>query len=526
MSIDLFEEALELVEQGRFTDAEPRLVELYNTHPHDGRVNYLLGLNYSHFGDTNRALQHLIAASKVATGRPEVYSELSDAYGKVGAMEESLAAARRAATLDNKSEIVQMRLGDAYFALQKTDMARKAYEIALEINPESASAHIGLHRLGVSLGASEEAQSHLKAAFELEPDNEYVLLAAAENPDFQKNPEIQDRIQSILDDPNANLPPEVVARLNFAAGKLVEQKGDIETAFSYYSKYKTAVYQPYDIGLRKWQLQTVKGMFTEEFFSHRNHFGLKSSRPVFVVGMPRSGTTLVEQILGRHPKAVGVGELSFFPRLQNELSGAAIVTPALFERAITASPKEYQRMGNKYLAELDKFDKKASRVIDKTPHNFEMLWMIALIFPNAKVIHVHREPADTCTSIFTTPLRHQHNYNIDLETLGEYYGLYAEMMEHWDKVLPIKIHHQSYEALVNNQEVETRALLDHVGLPWDEACLDTHSGDRPVYTFSNQQVRQPINASSIDRWKKYGSHIQPLLKALGNHAPKEYSETA
>jgi tetratricopeptide (TPR) repeat protein len=525
MSITLFEEALELVEQGRFEDAEPRLVELYNAHPHDGRVNYLLGLTYSHFGNANRALNHLIAASKVATGRPEVFSELADAYGKVGAFDESLAAARRAVTIDGNFESAQIRLGDAYLMLQKADMARKAYEKALEIDPKSVSAYMGLHRLDTSLGDLEQALDHLNAAYELEPNNEYVLLAAANNSEFQSRPEVLERILSVLAGENPNLSPEVVAQLNFAAGKLFEQSGDIEKAFDYYAKYKTAMYQPYDINLRKWQLETIKGMFSEDFFSHRNHYGLKSSRPIFVVGMPRSGTTLVEQILGRHPKAAGVGEVIFFPRLQNELSGAPVVTPALFERAITASPKEYQRMGNKYLAELDKFDKKASRVIDKTPHNFEMLWMIALIFPNAKIIHVHREPADTCTSIYTTPLQSPHAYNRDLETLGEYYGLYAEMMEHWDKVLPIRIHHQSYEALINNQEAETRALLEYVGLPWDEACLDTQSGDRPVFTFSIQQVRQPIYSSSIGRWKKYGSHIQPLLKALGSHAPKDSSET-
>lgn len=526
MSIHPFEEALELVEQGRFADAEPRLVELYNSHPYDGRVNYLLGLTYSHFNDLNKALRHMTAASKVATGRPEVFAELADIYGKVGAFDESLAAARKAVTIDAGSEIAQVRLADAYLALQKPDMARKAYEKALETNPKSASALIGLHRLETSLGELDEAEGHLTAAYELEPDNEYVLLAAADNQTFQAKPEILERIVSILDSERSDLAPEVVARLNFAAGTLFERNGDIEKAFAYYAKYKTAMYQPYDINLRKWQLETLKGMFSEEFFSHRNHFGLKSNRPIFVVGMPRSGTTLVEQILGRHPKAVGVGELSFFPRLQNELSGAPVVTPALFERAITASPKEYKRMGNKYLAELDKFDKNASRVIDKTPHNFEMLWMIALIFPNAKVVHVHREPADTCTSIFTTPLKSQHAYNGDLETLGEYYGLYADMMKHWDEVLPIKIHHISYEALVNDQEAETRALLDYVGLPWDEACLDSRSGDRPVFTFSNQQVRQPIYSSSIGRWKKYGSHIDPLLKALGSHAPKDSSETA
>lgn len=509
------------MEERRYEEAAPLLLELHAAYPQEARINYLLAVVYNHYKDLTKAQQHLIAASKVATKRFEVFSLLAEVYGRIGHSKEALDAARKAVTLNSTSEYTQSILGDAYYNMQKPVMARQAFERALELDPESITALVGMYRLETSLGEGEKALEYLKKAYEIDPENPYVLVNLAEVPDSEMQTDALDRILKQVDNPEYKNSLEANARLHFGAGKLLEKKGDIEPAFTHYAKFKSAMYAPYKLDKRKWQLEATKGLFSKEFFEYRKDFGLSSERPVFVVGMPRSGTTLVEQIIGRHPKAAGVGELNFFSLLMTEMSGADIVTPKAFEQAIAMDAKHAKRIGRKYLAELDKYDKKASRVVDKMPHNFEMLWMIALLFPNAKVIHTYREPADTCTSIYTTPLTPQHNYCRDLETLGHYYGMYVEMMEHWDEVLPIEIHHQSYEALIADQEAESRALLEYVGLPWDPVCLDFQSGERQVITFSSQQVRQPIYTSSMGRWRKYGSHIQPLLEALGKHAPQQ-----
>ncbi|WP_417676628.1 tetratricopeptide repeat-containing sulfotransferase family protein [Roseibium sp.] len=521
MANALFLRAAALMEERRYEEAAPLLLELHAAYPQEARINYLLAVIFNHYKDLTRAQQHLIAASKVESKRYEIFSLLSEVYSKIGRKENALEAARKAVALNSISEHAQAVLGDAYYNMQKPVPARQAFEKALELNPDFTTALVGLARLETSLGEGEKALEHLKRAYEIDPENNYVLVNLADQSDPELQGEVLDHILKQVDNPDSKNSLEANALLHFAAGKLFEKKDDIETAFTHYAKYKEAMYAPYNIGKRKWQLETTKGLFSKEFFEYRTDFGLSSERPVFVVGMPRSGTTLVEQIIGRHPKAAGVGELNFFSSLLTEMSGAEIVTPRLFAQAVEMDAKHAKRIGRKYLAELDKYDKKASRVVDKMPHNFEMLWMIALLFPNAKVIHTYREPADTCTSIYTTPLTPQHNYCRDLETLGQYYGMYVEMMEHWDKVLPIKIHHQSYEALIADQEAESRALLEYVGLPWDPVCLDFQSGERQVITFSSQQVRQPIYTSSMGRWRKYGSHIQPLLEALGKHAPQQ-----
>jgi tetratricopeptide (TPR) repeat protein len=521
MANALFLRAAALMEEQRYEEALPLLLELHAAVPQEARINYLLGVIYNHYRDLHKALAHLIAASKVATKRFEVFSLMAEVYGRLGYTAQALEAARKAAMLNNTSEYAQVVLGDAYYNVQKTAMAQQAYEKALELDPNSISARVGLYRLETSLGEPEKALEHLKKAYEIEPENVYVLMELAEQSDPDLLSGVLDRILKQLDNPDFKNSPEENARLHFAAGKIFERNGDIETAFTHYAKYKSIMYAPYKLNKRRWQLETTKGMFSKEFFEYRKDFALSSDRPVFVVGMPRSGTTLVEQIIGRHPKAVGVGELDYFANLLTEMSGAEIVTPRLFEQAISMDAKHAKRIGRKYLAKLDEFDKKASRVVDKMPHNFEMLWLIALLFPNAKIIHTYREPADTCTSIYTTPLRPQHNYCIDLDTLGTYYGMYVEMMEHWEEVLPVKIYHQSYEALIADQEAQSRALLEHVGLPWDPVCLDFQSGERQVMTFSSQQVRRPIYTSSMGRWRKYEPYIQPLLKSLGKHAPQQ-----
>ncbi|CAN0606120.1 unnamed protein product, partial [Ectocarpus sp. 12 AP-2014] len=149
----------------------------------------------------------------------------------------------------------------------------------------------------------------------------------------------------------------------------------------------------------------------------------------------------------------------------------------------------------------------------------ERLWLLSILFPKAAFIHLERSPADTCSSIYTTPLDSFHSYNIDQETLGEYYCMYRELMDHWQEVLPVSIRHQSYEAMVNDFPYECRAIIEHCGLPWDSACLEHHLGDQQIFTFSKEQARQKIFRSSVNRWQKYETEIQPLLKALGPYAP-------
>jgi tetratricopeptide (TPR) repeat protein len=522
----LFQQAAALMQEKRYEEAEPLLVRIHAAVPKDPKVNYLLGIVLSHVSDHKSALNHLLDAAKYAPGQSEIHAKISEVYTSLEQYKDALAAGQKAVQLNPKLAFAQINLGDAFRFLHKADNAREAYNTAITLDPASIGGHLGLYGLETGLGNFAEAEAHLMAALKVDPVNPNVVQAALGSDRSEGYQEAAETAISLLDTQASHIRPDLRLSLALLVGKCFEKKGDLQKAFRYFDGFRSQYYNPYDLQKRQWQLEKVRDVFTTEFFETRRDFGVKTDRPVFIVGMPRSGTTMVEQILGRHPHATGIGEQIFLTDYQQKISGSEYATPALFEFAEQTDNKDYKRIGRKYLSVIDRYDRKARRIVDKMPHNFEMLWMIALLFPDAKVIHVHREPADTCSSIYTTPLERFHSYSIDQEMLGRYYGLYVEMMEHWDKVLPISIHHQSYEALVNDQETQTRALLDYVDLPWDPVCLDFQSGERPVFTFSSQQVRQPIFKSSIGRWQKYEPHIQPLLKGLGKHAPKACTKTA
>lgn len=516
----LFRQAAALMQEKRFEEAEPLLLQVHAAAPKDPKVNYLLGIVLSNCGNNQAALNHLLEASRFASGQSEIFAKISEVYAGLERYKEALDAAQKAVQLNPQLSYAQIILGDALRFLHKIDNARDAYKKALGADPAYIDGHLSLYRLETSLGNFAAAEDHLKAAFEIEPNNANVVQAILGTGRSREYPQAVETAVSLLDSSTAGIRQEMRLDLALQIGKHFEKQGDLDKAFQYFNGIRSQYYRPYDVAKRRWQLEQIKQTFDTAFFEKRKDFGITTDRPVFVIGMPRSGTTIVEQAIARHPHATGIGEQNFLLDLQQQISGSEYATPKLFEFVMETENKDFKRIGRKYLSIVDKYDRKASRLIDKMPHNFEMLWLIALIFPNAKIIHMHREPADTCSSIYTTPLRRSHSYNISQEVLGSYYGLYVEMMEHWDKVLPGKIHHQSYEALVNDQETQTRALLDYADLPWDPVCLDFQSGERPVFTFSSQQVRQPIFTSSIGRWQKYEPHIKPLLKALGKHAPK------
>jgi len=248
------------------------------------------------------------------------------------------------------------------------------------------------------------------------------------------------------------------------------------------------------------KIQRIKETLPPQFYSDRADFANKSQRPIFVFGMPRSGTTLVEQILASHPQVCGAGELRFF----------AVEAKSLVpDRLVRA---EAQRIAKDYLHLLQAYSSKAARVVDKMPYNFERLWLLALLFPNASFIHCRRDPIATCVSCFV------HFSACALEALGQSYRQYHDLMDFWRRTLPVTILDVDYEALIQDLEGQSRRLIAHIGLEWNESCLQFHLTKRPVRTPSRRQVGRPVYASSLGSWRRYERHLQPLVEALGDLA--------
>jgi hypothetical protein len=258
----------------------------------------------------------------------------------------------------------------------------------------------------------------------------------------------------------------------------------------------------------------IAGRFDPALFARLQGSGSPSERPVFVVGMPRSGTSLVEQILAAHPQVHGAGEIGLLPALAARLRGPS---GAGFPACVSElGAPDLQRLAQAYLGGLKPLGAGKARITDKTVGAFELLGLAHLILPNARIIHCRRDPRDVCVSCFSTRFSGGHDYAYDLAELGRYWRSYDRLMAHWRAVLPPgRIFEVQYEALVEDLEGWARRLIAHLGLEWDDACLRFHDSAREVRTASFAQVRRPIYKGSVGRWRRFEAHLGPLIEALG-----------
>jgi hypothetical protein len=270
---------------------------------------------------------------------------------------------------------------------------------------------------------------------------------------------------------------------------------------------------------------SIKAAFPKEVFENRKYEGLSDDRPVFIVGMPRSGSTLVEQILSSHPDVYGAGEVKYLARALGQLRDRFPSLPKYPEMVAKITPAQLDIVAKNYQQSIGQGAGSAKRITDKLLTNYFFLGLINLLFPNAKVIHTRRDPVDTCLSGFTKLFKDDMPHSYDLGELGRYYGKYRELMEHWEKVLPEGfLTTVVYEDVVADTEKEAKRLIEFLGLPWNDKCVEFHKSDRPVKTASVAQVRKPIYKTSVQRWKKYGAGLQPLVNAIDGKAEKEASK--
>ncbi len=273
--------------------------------------------------------------------------------------------------------------------------------------------------------------------------------------------------------------------------------------------------EPYDPAAEVAFVERCEAYFTAERLRTASPDAvLDDQRPVFIVGMPRSGTTLVEQIIASHPRCHGAGEMvdmAIFRATTRALSGFANPFPDCLD---DLDPAVIRGFGERYLTHASQGRPDAARITDKMPHNFLNLGLIARVFPKARVIHCRRDPMDTCLSILFQNFASAHGYANDLHTLGQAYNNYRRLMAHWRRVLPLPMLEVDYEEMVADQERRSRDLIDFLGLDWDDACLQFHKTDRAVQTASLWQVRQPIYTSSVERWRRYETELAPLKAIL------------
>jgi tetratricopeptide (TPR) repeat protein len=495
-----------------------------------------LGLLLAARGQRAEAVASYREALRLRPDYPQALNNLGNVMRELGKRREALAAYRQAVELDSSRADGHCNLGYALLESRRAEHAVASFRTALSLDPKHLSAHLGLATALRVQGLHDDAEAVCRAARALAPESPGVLTLIGElRADRGRFAEAQESFQRALTlNPNfaaaygsiashrrmtaedgawlrgvegllaRPLPLGEEIHLRYALGKYFDDMGEYDRAFDSYRQANELSKRAgggYDRGRLTELIERVTSVCDAEFVRADRPEPSDSERPVFIIGMPRSGTSLTEQIVASHPAVFGAGEVRFWDRAFTEL----LQRDAL-ERGVALAG-----LARDYLIKVSARAGASARITDKMPANFLYAGLIHAALPRAKIIHVRRHPLDTCLSAYFQNFFNVSPYANDLEDLAHYYGEYLRIMAHWRAVLPAEMLLEvPYEGLVADAEGWTRRILEFLGLPWDTRCLEFHRTDRVVITASRWQVRQIIHASSVGRWRNYENYIGPL----------------
>jgi tetratricopeptide (TPR) repeat protein len=386
--------------------------------------------------------------------------------------------------------------------------------------PHRAKVWVTLGHVQKTAGHQEDAVRAYRRGLELEPGMGEAYFSLANLKTFRFEPHDIAAMQAALDPTPPPAAVENQLQLHFALGKAYEDEAQYETSFQHYAEGNRLRRSQvsYSAAENTRFVRRSRERYTREFFAERQDVGCQSPDPIFIVGLPRAGSTLIDQILSSHSLVEGTMELHDMISLARGLeSRGQHDGPGQYLEVVgTLTPERLRAIGEQYL-ERTRVQRKTSApfFIDKMPNNFRHIGLIHLVLPRARIIDARRHPLGSCFSAFKQHFARGQSFSYSLDDLGRYYADYVELMAHFDAVLPGRVHRIHYEALVENTEAEVRRLLDYCGLPFEPQCLRFYENKRAVRTASSEQVRRPIFRAGLDQWRHYEPWLQPLKDALG-----------
>lgn len=543
----LLRDTVQLLQSGQYVRAREMGMKLLNAFPRQPQVLSILGSVHGQlgeFGDAEKCYRLLASIEPLAHSHPyflgltlvmqkrlaeavpvftrvlQLRPDFAEGHMQMGCLlrdlgqhESAIGYFRRALELSPTLVDAAVFLGNMLVFQGKLDEALDCYNRALKHHPGFPDAVAGktmiLERRGDKQAAWENLQEAVSQGH-ISPNVAitYALLA----PKFGQGEKAKEMLKGLLS--GLALAPTQQQELHFALGNLYDKCGEYDLAFAQYCSANQLAQITFDVKGLKDKVERIKRGFAGVDAKKAPLPPVDAPAPIFIVGMPRSGTSLIEQILASHPDVAAGGELELLPELElgiNSLLGNTVPYPECVGMVDT---DELERLSGRYREVISTIAEGAKFVTDKLPPNYERLGLIQQLFPDARIIHVMREPRDTCLSCYFQNFGNTHTYSTNLRLLGEVYGIYNDLMNYWNETLSIPMLEVSYEAVVADAETSVREILKFCGLAWHADCLDFYSADRYINTASYDQVRQPLYASSVNRWRHYAGHLHDLDKVL------------
>jgi tetratricopeptide (TPR) repeat protein len=487
---------LTLLENRRLAKAITSFRRAVTLKPDFALAWYNLGAAYSQAGDNSNAIAAYRQVILLAPGVASAHGRLADLLVLMGERQAAIDHFLRASAIEPTSRLGQLSRARALQLAENDAKAEEALRQVLALNPADGLVHRELGRLLNMLGRFEEGIAHLEKALVLDPNSAgtYHALVTGKKID-EKDGSLIAKMQSLVNRPE--LPEQELIVLHFALGKAFNDLKNYADAMHHFDagNQLQGRHSRFDRREAEMRVNELIANFSSKFLKEHQHLGVNDETPILIVGMPRSGTTLIEQIISSHPAVGAGGELRFWAEAEQSWVQAA---PEGLNRSFT------QRLANNYIETLRKISPATARVTDKNAFNFIRLGLIHLIFPQARIIHCRRSPMDTCLSIYTTYFEERKDFANNRNDLVFYYRQYQKLMAHWRILLPAdRFFELDYEVLVAERQRLTRALVAFCGLGWDDACLRPESNPRVVTTASVWQSRQPVYRSSVERWRDY-----------------------
>lgn len=510
----IYAQLVDAFRQARWRDALLVAERLLPQAPDHPGVHGMAGIACMELRQLRSAVDYLRCASELDPARADFATLLAKAFSMAGSHGEALDAVDRALLLNPTDPMALDTLGMICIRAQAHEKAAASFRRAVALAPYNAHCRFNLATALVGLGDLDAAEAEFEECIALDPTYCHPHLSLAQL--RRQTPERNHlhRLLPLLSQGSEDL--DARAQLHMALAKEYEDLAEYPAAFDHLVRAKTAArHRLHYVAIEDERLfELIMLSFPE---GQPASVGNTCEEPIFVVGMPRSGTTLVERILSSHPDVHGAGELQNFADAVQRVSGhrgSFIADPLAMA---TLHSLDWKQLGADYIASTRPATGHTPRFVDKLPHNFLFIGFIAYALPNAKIVCLRRDPMDTCLSNFRQ-LFESHSphfgYSFDLLDTGRYYLLFDRLMKHWEKVLPGRVFEVDYESLIKSQRSTTRGLLEFCGLPWHEACVHFEENAAPVGTRSATQVRSPIYGSAVGRWKRYAPQLKPLLDLI------------